>query len=231
MTRLSSLVTDWEPCLSVTKPPRDAVLYEPDGTLYAIALKDCALEIPRRGESLESGDIVVIPRGFPVDAGSSADFLGICHDGPPPDHFRERFIQVRGFDVPSAEPETTEAGGFRWRIPRTEVRYRVAYATLDVTEANGGVSLPLCPFLRLVIAIKGEAFFRSATFEPAPLVRFPARSVVLTYPGQPLAVEGNVRLGILEILTDLEHQERRRLSIRGASEMPSPEFRANPIVG
>ena len=227
--RFSSLITDWEPSLSVKKPPSDAILYEPDGTLYAIALSDCVLEIPRRIESLGAGDMVVIPRGFPVDAGPSADLLALCHDGPAPDHFRERFIQVRGFDIPAVEDGSTETDGLRRLIPPDEVRFRVSYAVLNVSRANGSVNLSSCPFLRLVIAFEGEAVVRPLKTTAALPFRLPARSVIVTYPDQPLSVEGNARLGILEIPTDLEHDERRALQFRRASERPSPEFRTNPI--
>lgn len=228
--RLSSLLSDWEPCLSVTKPARDAILYEPDGTLYAIALADCDLEIPRRGQSLRSGEMVVIPRGFPVDAGAAADFLAIRHDGPPPDHFRERFIQVRGFDIPAETSTDSMIGELRWRISRTEVRYRIAYARLDVSVANGGVNLPSCPFLRVLLNLEGDVVIRPLNSGPASDYRLAPRTLTVAYPNEPLCAEGDARLVIMEIPTELEHEGRRRFQERVVVDSISPEFRPRPPI-
>lgn len=74
-------------------------LYEPDGTLYAICLDGpTELTTDRRKVRVEKGDLVVVPPAVALDATPAARWLGLVYTGPYPYHFRERFIQVWGFE-------------------------------------------------------------------------------------------------------------------------------------
>ena len=57
----------------------------------------------RRRQEIARGDAIVVPRGLALDIEPEVDLLGVRYDGPPPDHFRERFIQVWGFEHLAAQ--------------------------------------------------------------------------------------------------------------------------------
>ncbi|MFM7128951.1 MAG: hypothetical protein ACKO0V_06295 [bacterium] len=102
-TELQSLETalrSFEPLFWLMPPgePTDR-LYDPDGTLYAICLDGPAeLCTDRRRVAVNRGDLVIIPPAVAIDVSPQARWLGLSYTGPYPYHFRERFIQVWGFE-------------------------------------------------------------------------------------------------------------------------------------
>ena len=115
---LSAWVKDWDPCFTVLRPPREALLYEPDGTLYAFARSGpMTIKLWHRLRTLDLADAIVVPQGLALEIEPAVDLWAICCVGTPPDHFRERFIQVWGFDhVPSRN------FGFPTKWKRSSVR-------------------------------------------------------------------------------------------------------------
>lgn len=105
-------------------------LYEPDGTLYAICLDGpVVVSTDRRRVTVHRGDLVVLPPMVAVELSHPARWFGLVYTGPYPYHFRERFIQVWGFEhmasqwlVPSSQPvEQDEKTG----RDRRDLRHRL----------------------------------------------------------------------------------------------------------
>ncbi len=97
---LESALRSFEPLFWVLQPgePTDR-LYDPDGTLYAFCL-DGPTELctDRRRVKINHGDLVIIPPAVAIDVNPPSRWFGISYTGPYPYHFRERFIQVWGFE-------------------------------------------------------------------------------------------------------------------------------------
>jgi hypothetical protein len=119
---LNAILAAWEPEFEVLSLPSQGRLYEPDGTLYAILLDEQAeLRTDRRRRTICRGDLVVVPQSVAVEVEPDAGFLALRVSGPPPYHFRERFIQVQGFEhVAGGSGETLDDDA------RHRVGYRVA---------------------------------------------------------------------------------------------------------
>jgi hypothetical protein len=105
-------------------------LYEPDGTFYAVCLDGpVVVATDRRRVTVNKGDLVILPPMVAVELSNSARWFGIVYTGPYPYHFRERFIQVWGFEhlpsrwlAPSSEPvEPVEATN----LDRRDLRHRI----------------------------------------------------------------------------------------------------------
>lgn len=97
---LESALRDFEPVFWVG-PWGESLerLYEPDGTLYAICLNGpVEVATDRRSVTVNRGDLVILPPAVAVELSRSARWFGIVYTGPYPYHFRERFIQVWGFE-------------------------------------------------------------------------------------------------------------------------------------
>lgn len=97
---LETALRSFEPLFWVV-PPGEPVdrLYDPDGTFYAFCLDGPAeLCTDRRRVVVETGDLVIIPPAVAIDIYPPARWFGISYTGPYPYHFRERFIQVWGFE-------------------------------------------------------------------------------------------------------------------------------------
>lgn len=74
-------------------------LYEPDGTLYAVCLDGpVTVATDRRRVTVNHGDLVILPPQVAVELSRPVRWFGIVYSGPYPYHFRERFIQVWGFE-------------------------------------------------------------------------------------------------------------------------------------
>lgn len=135
LARLSAWVAAWEPCLSVTRPPRHEILYEPDGTLYALAVgTPMTINLHHRERTIREGDVLVVPPALAIEIEPEVDFFAVRCAGPVPDHFRERFIQVWGYDYFPEEDEGMSSpapggDGFRELIPAADLRFPCAVAT------------------------------------------------------------------------------------------------------
>ena len=131
---MSDALRAWEPRLELYLPPRHARLFEPDGTLYAVALSGPMTVVAgRRRQEIARGDAIVVPQGLALDIEPEVDLLGVRYDGPPPDHFRERFIQVWGFEHLAAQASTCYAPtvASATSSPSDDVRHRISYAFFD----------------------------------------------------------------------------------------------------
>lgn len=124
---ISAALAAWEPRLELGLGLAQPRVYEPDGTLYAIVLSpESTLSTDRRRVRVARGDLLVVPQGVALDADPEVDLLRIYHDGTPPHHFRERFIQIWGF-------EHIPAGG---APDAPEVQHRISYAALDASSVR-----------------------------------------------------------------------------------------------
>ncbi len=221
---VSALVRDWEPGLELYRPPRDALLYESDGTLYAVALGDAmTFRTDRRAVAIRKGDAVVVPRAFAVDAGPDVDLLAVRHDGPPPDHFRERFIQVWGFEHFPAPPPDPARHGSTEVIPTTDVRHRIPYAVVDVKSAVKSVSVEGREAV-VFLGLQGgtEVLLEGSGGETR--VSLPPGSLLVVLPAGRCRVAGEGRVGVLTLLNELTNAGRR-CDLGGSATPLSPEYR------
>jgi hypothetical protein len=223
---LNEAVRDWEPSLELFRPRTDALLYEPDGTLYAVCLADkMTLRTDRREQVVRWGDAVVVPRAFAVDAGPRVDLLALRHDGPPPDHFRERFIQVWGFDYFPSPLDAANGAGFRDVISAADVRLRVPYAVADVgvplRGAKGGSA-----DLVIVVCLDGGLDLTVGKGAEMRRLELPSRTAAAVLPSTPFRIEGEGRAGVLTVLNELAHEARRREPGSSTDRPLSPEYRS-----
>ena len=225
---LSAILRDWEPCIELYTPPRGSFLYEPDGTLYAIALRDgMTFATDRRAVKVGTGDLIVLPQGHGVDAGDDVDLIAFRHEGSPPDHFRERFIQVWGFDHLPAPSSIEEEGGDIEIVSPGDVRFRFPYAILDVKPAKAHVVSASEDF-RLLIAFEGEFTIAAARIEDESRIRLQARQATLIAPGNAFRVGGAGRMGMLTVSSEIAHEARRD---DAAPIMKGPEYRSESAKG
>jgi hypothetical protein len=185
-------------------------LYEPDGTLYAICLEGpTELTTDRRKVVVHTGDLVIIPPAVAIDTTPAARWFGIVYTGPYPYHFRERFIQVWGFEhVALSTLNPTE-------IQPPDHRHRIYISNTDFSEITTGDS---------------NEFHLRLSFSPGSA----GPEITWAQPGQPLAPSNNnlFRHNILFRIpleaTYLNHREARPQ--RNPAQTLSPEFRpdANP---
>ncbi len=218
---LSDALRGWEPRLDLYLPPRHARLFEPDGTLYAVALSGpMTVSAGQRRQEIARGDAIVVPRGLALDIEPEVDLLGVRYDGPPPDHFRERFIQIWNFEHFAAEaPRVRFADGVHAVIPAGDVRHRLSYALADSR---------LRPVIRetgldvgLVVGLEGDS---AVVLDGAERVRLGPSRVVAIGPGLRYRLEGGAAVGIMTLATELMHEARRTESIDSSRRPPSPEY-------
>ncbi len=135
---VAAAVRDWEPQLDLSVSPSHARLFEPDGTCYGIVLAD-GMSVAWNGRSLPlgRGDAIVVPQGLALDVEPELRILAVRDEGPPPDHFRERFIQVWGFEHRAAPRGRQDA--LTEVIPHDDVRFRISYAVWDLPSASPDV--------------------------------------------------------------------------------------------
>jgi len=95
----------------------------------------------RRKVTVQRGDMVILPPAVAVELSSSARWFGLVYTGPYPYHFRERFIQVWGFEhvvlgMPNAVDRSAshESGNAAATRPR-DLRHRV-YVNADRHEVS-----------------------------------------------------------------------------------------------
>ena len=216
---LSAIVHEWEPRLDFYRPARNSFLYEPDGTLYAVALRDgMTFATDRRTEVVNAGDLVVLPRAHGVDAGEDVDLIAFCHDGTPPHHFRERFIQVWGFEHRQAPRLKTL---FTDVVPASDVRLRIPYAVFDVSKAET-TAIAASDELILLVTLSAQIALEVSDGSRASLLNVPPRHAVAVAPGDHCRVNGCGRIGVLTLFNELSHESRG--ATRLAARESSPEY-------
>lgn len=221
LRELSAAIRAWEPSLELVRPEREALLYEPDGTLYAVCLSEAAVYRTHWRESLLGrGDLIVVPKALAVDAGSEVDLIGFRHDGQAPDHFRERFIQVWGFEhlqVPSGTVEMRLA----------DVRHRVPYAVVDVSEAKGCVSR-VSGDLTVLVGLEGFVSIEFAEDGDRGGYALLPGFVMGLVAGRTWEIGGTGRVGILRVVDEISHQARRLEHQEGEGLSISSEYGVDP---
>jgi hypothetical protein len=219
---LAAAIRGWEPLLDLEFLPRHARVFEPDGTLYAVSLADDHLvTVDHRDRPVGRGDLIVVPQARALDVEPEVRFLGIRYEGPAPDHFRERFIQVWGFEhlpAPAAGPRGTRRLDV---IPITDVRHRLVYAVWDVPFAtpdafSTGMDVALLVGLEggVAIAVDGIA----GTFD------ITEGTVAAVGPGLAYRVDGEGRVGRFLLMSEVLRQARRLEHLRATGSRASPEF-------
>ena len=169
--RLSEWVGQWEPCLSIGRPQRDAVLYEPEGTLYAIAVgTTMIINLFHRERTVRKGDAIVVPQGLAIEINPEVDLLAIRSTGTPPGHFRERFIQVWGYEHFSADHALSEADTRELHevIRESDPRFPLSYAIWQPQQTRAGPSFRTCENeLVLLLNLNRQAVRVEIDCEPA----------------------------------------------------------------
>ena len=187
-------------------------LYDPDGTLYAISLGDrpVVLMTDRRRQPVGPGDLVVVPREVAIDVEPAGRFLGIRTFGPPPFHFRERFIQVHGFEH-LGRPESIPLSA---RVPvlMDPARHRLSY------EVGRGPNAVTADAFEAILVVPLELNSNgAATVGPARL------RIGLLQPGETFAWDSDATVGLVRVLSNPALHAAREL-LRRRSERPlSPE--------
>jgi hypothetical protein len=223
--RLSEWVGQWEPCVSICRPQRDAVLYEPEGTLYAIAVgTTMTINLFHRERTVRKGDAIVVPQGLAIEINPEVDLLAIRSTGTPPGHFRERFIQVWGYDHFSADHAHSEADTpeLHQVIRESDPRFPLSYAIWQPQQTRAGRSFRVCENeLVLLLNLNRQAVRVEIDCDP-PALEIPAGHVIGLRPGLGHQVCGPGGLGRIRIVSEPVFVARdflRRTS-RGGSYSP-----------
>ena len=207
---LSTELKAWEPALELWFSRQVPRIYEPDGTLYAICLTTTQLTTDRRHVDVGRGDLIVVPQALAIDVESPIDLICIKHEGMVPYHFRERFIQVWGFERITA----TEA-----HDPRRTRLHRLQYQIVDLNKGQveiGSRGLDL----RLVIWLSGE--FEVHLSGEHEVKTMNESSLLLVGTEYEFHIEGQGRYGLLTIASELMHEHR--LERLYEIEAPSPDY-------
>jgi len=222
---VAAVVREWEPRLEFYRPPADALLYEPDGTLYAVCLADTlTVQTGNRVRAVRKGDALVIPQAYAVDVEPAVDLIAFRHDGPPPDHFRERFIQVWGLDHLAAPPHDPARPGVAEVIPAADVRFRIPYAVIDV-DSTETTEVPPSDDPRILLGLGGEPVVLLTEGSRPREIQLPPRGLTVLAPGaNEYRLSGRGRAGLLVALSEVAHLGRRRGPGERPSPSPSPEY-------
>jgi hypothetical protein len=212
----------WEPRVVLDPPGPTPVLYEPEGPIYAIALGPaCTLATDRRRVAVAPLDLVVIAPGLAIDVEPAAPFLAIRHLGPPPPHFRERFVQVWGF-----EHRPAAAGPLV--LDPDAAGHRLRYEVRDLPAGPTQVSLPAFAIGLVVVAEGGEPAAIS-TDEGAEATVTPG-GFALVAPGARLVLRGPARVGLVAIVPEALHEARAGERLR-AGRAERVDYPAPPVPG
>jgi hypothetical protein len=223
---LAQTVRDWEPSLEVEIPPRDALLYEPDGTLYAVCLREQMTVITGHRERLvRRGDLIVVPQAVAVDARPDVELLAVRYDGPPPDHFRERFSQVWGLEHIAWKPQSRDGRSIvSSLVASDEVRHRLPYSVAEVNTKGGSIETRTGDVL-LLIGLDGTPAVAIQSAVSANELELCRGQIVAVSALSTVVFEGNGTVGILGLRTELAHQARRSECLRsgrGISQVYEP---------
>ncbi|MFO0890126.1 MAG: hypothetical protein U0790_13430 [Isosphaeraceae bacterium] len=136
--RLSAWIASWDATLSVLRPPANALLYEPDATLYGVGLGgSMTIRLDHRERVVRAGDLIVVPPALALEIEPEVDLLACACLGTPPEHFRARFVQVWGYEhLPAALAEGPSPSGPAHLLGPEDLRFRVRYATASAAEGS-----------------------------------------------------------------------------------------------
>ena len=206
------------------RPLRDALLYEPEGTLYAIALGGpMTIDLRRRVRTINQGDAIVVPQGQALEVEPAVDFLAVSCEGSSPDHFRERFIQVWGYDHFPVNPHLLEPGDEQIQelIPRSDLRFQVSYSVWEVPSVAAAGVCSSETDLMLLLPLDRPVDVELGT--PATPLEIPLKHVLGIGPGTTWQPSGGGRLGCLRLTAEPIWQARRALQRAGLGKSFTPE--------
>lgn len=225
LDRLSEWLGRWEPCLSISRPQRDALLYEPEGTLYAIAVETTmTVNLFHRQRTIRKGDAIVVPPGLAMELNPEVDLLAIRSSGTPPAHFRERFIQVWGYEHFRTDTTATQTAAteFREVIPESDPRFAVSYAIWQLQDLSARGSVRNC-IDDVVVLLNLDRDVRQVVLDDSvDAVEIPPRHVLGLCPGVNHRLCTPGELGCLRLVSEAIFVARAflRQSSRGGSFVP-----------
>jgi hypothetical protein len=219
LQRAATALREWDPCWDLDVPDRHARVYDADGTLYALCVGDTMSARHNHRECrFVTGDLVIIPREFALDIEPEVGLLALRHSGAAPDHFRERFIQVWGFEHLAASDALVRDGDI---VPPDDARYPLAYSVwltgekLRTQRATG---------LECALAVSfGDVPCRVSLNSEVPAHELARGDALLLGPGLEFAVDCEGPWGLVILFNELSHQGRR-LVATAAGRPPGPEF-------
>lgn len=193
---LAEEIRAWEPGLELDYEAGSGHLYSPDATLYALNLGEtCTLSTDRRRQEVARGEIVVVPQGVGLRVDPGGDFLRLQDFGPAPALFRERFIQVSGFELLRGLRSTSS----------TE-RFRIDLEDLPLDAVS--VTIPAEPWdARLLVHLDGWAEVILGDI-PTRIER--GGGVCLVAPRTTVRVEGVGRLASLRLTLNFMDRTRSK---------------------
>jgi hypothetical protein len=214
----AALVHTWEPAIEVDRTGPVGRLYDPDATVYAVCLGPaCTLRTERRGVAIRPADLVILPPGLALEVAPDANFLAVRHLGAPPYHFRERFIQVWGFEhfAPTGGAGATAAvldpAGTSHRIDYRTQRLQDLPAEFPATNSA----------MTLVFAIRGHATLDAGSGRVGMAA---PGCLALVPPGESFTLVGQGLVGIVGVEPELVHEAR----VRALLAAPRPLSPENP---
>ncbi len=217
---LAAAIRSWEPRLDVVAARDNPMIYEPDGTLYAAAVAgESQLVARHKARPFRPGDVAVIPRAVAIDAEApGASYVAVRHDGDPPYHFRERFIQTWGYEH---RPASTFGLGTPGDdvIPEDDHRFRVPYSRVALRgdPVRGSTGLDL----HLWVGLEGRRIV--ATAQDSQGSGLGPADVLLVGPEVDYWIEGRGVAGRFLLMVEAAHEAR--LARAGRAHGLSPEYR------
>lgn len=213
---LAAAIGRWEPGLGLERVEATERLYEPDGTLYAICLSEAAILDPeRRRWEAARGDLLVLPQAVALDVEPATDWLCVRNEGPPPQHFRERFIQVWSFELLRLGQLSS---GMTSILPVNDQRHALSYL-LAVSEPGiapeGSTGLDMV----LAVGLEGKPSLGIPGSGATEFSLSPG-SVALIGQGSRFRVAGQGRAGLLVLRNALAQHARSA----AAQQLQGPEF-------
>lgn len=208
----------WEPRLDLFVSNDDSTLFEPDGTLYAVCLSESNLRFRHRVGVVRMGDALIVPQGVAVEADPGLDYVGIRHEGIPPYHFRERFIQSRGFE--HVEAPTGNSIRVEPIIPFRDARYRMSYARIAASGSSLDV-LDVGLDAQLVVVYAGDG--RVTCGDEPDGLELTSDSLALIPAGLSYQIEGNLVAICLRLEPELTYEARRMTESAAKGPAWSPE--------
>jgi hypothetical protein len=92
-------IRDWDPALELSWEDSIPRLYDGNATQYVIIMSGTELQTDRRRVAVTRGDVAAVAADVAVDLSEAAEGVILRDFGPAPAHFRERFLQVWGFEL------------------------------------------------------------------------------------------------------------------------------------
>ena len=225
---IGDAIRDWEPCLDLVAATDDPMIFEPDGTLYAVGLAgETTLRARHKTATFRRGDLIVVPRSVAIDAeGSGARFVAVRHDGIAPYHFRERFIQTWGYEHRPAATNFAETA-FDDVIPASDLRFRVPYRRIAIADSSLVAATGLEAHLLVVLEGRGTIGSAGGSGPPRPRAGRPG---ALVTGGADYSIEGRVVVGRLILSVEVAYESELATALAEPTPRLSPRVPAGAWV-